>query len=214
MNEELLEKTLLYIEERFKNDYSGHDYYHSVRVYKLATSICKEEDADLEIIQLASLLHDVDDYKLFGGNVGEYSNAESFLRNNKISDEKINIICNIISTISFKGTDTQVPKSKEGKIVQDADRLDAIGAIGIARTFAYGGSKNRAMYIPNEKPQENMNFEQYSKSNGTTINHFYEKLLKLKALMNTEAGKKIAQSRHEYMENFLSEFYNEWNGIL
>ncbi len=214
MNEELLEKTLKYIKERFKDDYSGHDYYHSIRVYKLATSICKEENGDLEIVQLASLLHDVDDYKLFGGNAGEYSNAEIFLKDNKIPDIKIKLICDIISSISFKGTGKQVPQSKEGKIVQDADRLDAIGAIGIARTFAYGGSKNRALHIPNEKARDNMNFEEYSTSNGTTTNHFYEKLLKLKDLMNTEAAKKRAESRHKYMENFLDQFFNEWDGII
>lgn len=213
MNENLLEKTLLYIKKRFQDDYSGHDYYHSIRVYKLATTICKEENGDLEIVQLAALLHDVDDYKLFGGNVGACSNAEIFLRENKIPDTKIRAICDIISSISFKGTDTQIPQSKEGKIVQDSDRLDAIGAIGIARVFAYGGSKDRALHIPSEKPQVNMNFEEYSKSNGTSINHFYEKLLKLKDLMNTETAKKIAISRHKYMEDYLSEFFDEWDGI-
>ncbi len=214
MNEDLLEKTLSYIKDRFQNDYSGHDYYHSVRVYNLATCICKEENANLEIVQLTSLLHDVDDYKLFGGNASTYSNAETFLKNNKISDTKIELICSIIESISFKGTDSKVPKSLEGKIVQDADRLDAIGAIGIARTFAYGGSKNRFMHVPTEKPRDNMNFEEYSTLNGTTINHFYEKLLKLKALMNTETAKKIAESRHKYMENFLSEFFDEWDGLI
>jgi Predicted HD superfamily hydrolase len=214
MNKDLLEKTLQYIQERFQNDYSGHDYYHSVRVYKLATSICKGENADLEIVQLAALLHDVDDYKVFGGSVGASSHAEEFLKRNKITDTKIKAICEIIATISFKGTDTQIPKSLEGKIVQDADRLDAIGAIGIARTFAYGGSKNRSMHIPNEKPREDMNGEEYSKSNGTTINHFYEKLLKLKGLMNTKTAKCIAESRHKYMENFLNEFLYEWEGLI
>ncbi|EKQ55902.1 MULTISPECIES: HD domain-containing protein [unclassified Clostridium] len=214
MNKDLLEKTLLYIQEKFQNDYSGHDYYHSIRVYKLATSICKRENADLEIVQLAALLHDVDDYKLFGGNVGTSSSAEVFLMSNKIADIKIKAICDIIESISFKGTDTQIPKSLEGKIVQDADRLDAIGAIGIARTFAYGGSKNRSMHIPNEKPRENMNVEEYTKSKGTTINHFYEKLLKLKSLMNTETAKTLAESRHKYMENFLNEFFNEWDGLI
>lgn len=212
MNEDLLEKVLLYIEARFKNDYSGHDYYHSIRVYKLASSICKEENADLEIVQLASLLHDVDDYKLFGGNAGAYSNAEAFLRDNKIAESKIRMICDIISSISFKGTGTLVPRSLEGKIVQDADRLDAIGALGIARAFAYGGSKNRIMHIPNEKPRENMNFKEYSNSNGTSINHFYEKLLRLKDLMNTDTAKKVAEYRHKYMENFLAEFFDEWDG--
>lgn len=214
MNKDLLEKTLLYIQERFQNDYSGHDYYHSIRVYKLATSICKGENADIEIVQLAALLHDVDDYKLFGGNVGTSSNAEAFLMSNKIAGIQIKAICDIIASISFKGTDTQIPRSLEGKIVQDADRLDAIGAIGIARTFAYGGSKNRSMHIPNEKPREDMNVEEYTKSNGTTINHFYEKLLKLKALMNTETAKTLAESRHKYMENFLNEFLNEWEGLI
>lgn len=214
MNIDLLEKTLLYIKERFQDDYSGHDYYHSVRVYKLATSICKGENADLEIVQLAALLHDIDDYKVFGGNVGASSNAKGFLMRNNIDDTKIKAICEIIETISFKGTDTQIPKSLEGKIVQDADRLDAIGAIGIARTFAYGGSKNRSMHIPNEKPREYMNAEEYTKSNGTTINHFYEKLLKLKDLMNTETAKTLAESRHKYMENFLNEFLNEWEGLI
>lgn len=214
MNEDLLEKTLSYIKDIFKNDYSGHDYYHSLRVYNLATSICKEEHGNLEITQLASLLHDVDDYKLFGGNGSNYSNAETFLKNNNIPDEKINLICNIIGSISFKGTDSKVPESLEGKIVQDADRLDAIGAIGIARTFAYGGSKNRSMHIPNEKPRDNMNFEEYSTLNGTTINHFYEKLLNLKDLMNTDTAKKLAESRHKYIQNFLSEFFNEWDGLI
>lgn len=214
MNEDLLEKTLLYIKDIFNNDYSGHDYYHSVRVYNLSTSICKVENANLEIVQLASLLHDVDDYKLFGGNASTYSNAETFLKNNNIPDKKINLICNIIGSISFKGTDSQIPESLEGKIVQDSDRLDAIGAIGIARTFAYGGSKNRSMHIPNEKPRDNMNFEEYSTLNGTTINHFYEKLLNLEDLMNTDTAKKIAESRHKYMENFLSEFFNEWDGLI
>lgn len=214
MNDELLEKTLLYIKARFENDYSGHDYYHSVRVYKLATSICKEEKADLEIVQLAALLHDVDDYKLFGGEAGTYSNAETFLKANNIPDTKIKAICYIISTISYKGTDTQIPQSMEGKIVQDADRLDALGAIGIARTFAYGGSRNRDLYIPNEKPKDNMSFEEYSTSNGTSINHFYEKLLKLKDMMNTGTAKKIAEARHKYMEEFLEEFFNEWDGRI
>lgn len=213
MNKDLLEKTLLYIKEKFENDYSGHDYYHSVRVYKLAYSICKKENADLEIVQLAALLHDVDDYKLFDGKAGACTNAEAFLKENKVSGAKINTICSIISSISFKGTDTKIPESIEGKIVQDADRLDAIGAIGIARTFAYGGSRNRSMHIPDEKPRDNMNFQEYSTSNGTSINHFYEKLLKLKDLMNTETAKKIAESRHKYMEDFLSEFYGEWNGV-
>lgn len=213
MNEDLLKKTMIYIKERFKNDFSGHDYYHSIRVYKLADYICRKENADLETVQLSALLHDVDDYKLFEKGAGGFSNAEAFLKDNKVPTEKINAICNIISSVSFKGTDTKVPESIEGKIVQDADRLDAIGAIGIARAFAYGGSRNRVMHDPSEKPRENMNFEEYSTSKGTSINHFYEKLLKLKDLMNTETAKKIAAHRHKYMEDFLSEFFREWDGL-
>ncbi|MFA6076051.1 MAG: HD domain-containing protein [Negativicutes bacterium] len=212
MDEKLLEKTLLHIRDRFKNDYSGHDYYHSVRVYKLATTICKTENANLEIVQLAALLHDVDDYKLFGGRMGDFSNAESFLKHSNISKTKINIMCEIISTISFKGTGIQIPKSQEGKIVQDADRLDAMGAIGIARVFAYGGNNNRVLHIPDKKPMDDMNAEQYSNCKGTSINHFYEKLLKLRDLMNTKAAKELAESRHRCMEMFLEEFSEEWDG--
>lgn len=214
MNKELLEKTLEYVKERFKEDFSGHDYYHTLRVYKLAASICNEEKADLEIVQLAALLHDVDDYKLFGKNEGKITNAELFLRENNVSEEKINAINDIIASISFKGTDTKVPETIEGKIVQDADRIDAIGAIGIARAFAYGGSRNRSMYDPDEKPRDHMDFEEYSKNKGTTINHFYEKLLKLKDMMNTESGRRVAENRHKYMEDFLNEFYHEWEGRI
>lgn len=214
MDEKFLEKTLLFIKDIFKNDGSGHDFYHSLRVYNIATSICKEENADLEIVQLASLLHDIDDYKLFGGKIGSCSRAKEFLEANNISTKKINAICEIISSISFKGKDTQIPKTIEGKIVQDADRLDAIGAIGIARVFAYGGSINRAIYIPEEKPLEDMNEEEYYNHKGTSINHFYEKLLKLRGLMNTETAKKLAESRNKYMQDFLNEFFLEWEGKI
>lgn len=210
MNKKLLKNTLEYVEERFKGDFSGHDYYHTLRVYKLATTICNQERANLEIVQLAALLHDVDDYKLFDKNNDSTTNAELFLRKNNVSEENIKLICDIIATISFKGKDTKVPETIEGKIVQDADRIDAIGAIGIARAFAYGGSRNRSMYDPSEKPRDDMSFEEYSKNTGTTINHFYEKLLKLKDMMNTECGKKVAEERHKYMEDFLRQFYSEW----
>ena len=143
-----------------------------------------------------------------------FYNAKTFLKNLEFSDEKIESICHIISQVSFKGTDSVVPDTIEGKIVQDADRLDAIGAIGIGRTFAYGGSHKTPMHIPNMEIKENMSAEEYYKNVGTTINHFYEKLLKLKDLMNTETAKKMAHHRHEYMQEFLKEFYDEWEGII
>lgn len=211
MDTELLKKGLLFIKEIFAKDYSGHDYYHSVRVLNLATTICKEEGGDLEIVQLAALLHDVDDYKLFHSE-GAYVNAINFMQTNGYSEEVIISICNLISSISFKGTGTVIPDRLEGRIVQDADRLDAIGAIGIARTFAYGGSKSRSIYNPEDKPKEAMSFEEYKNNNGSSINHFYEKLLKLKDLMNTGTGKKIAEHRHAYMKGYLDEFYAEWDG--
>jgi uncharacterized protein len=212
MNNELLGASLQFIKDIFANDFSGHDYYHSVRVLNLATNICNAEKGDLEIVQMAAILHDVDDYKLFD-STGLCTNAIKFMQSNGFSDDLVKSICNIISSISYKGTDTIIPDTLEGRIVQDADRLDAIGAIGIARTFAYGGSKNRNIYDPEDKPNETINFEEYKNSNGSSINHFYEKLLKLKELMNTETGKKLAENRHEYMKGYLQEFHAEWDGI-
>lgn len=212
MNDNLIEKTKEYVKEFFKNDFSGHDYYHTMRVYNLAKSIAKSEGGDIEIVGLSALLHDVDDYKLVEKNDEPFHNAKVFLRSNKVDENKINDICRVISTISYKGTDTVTPVTLEGKIVQDADRLDAIGAIGIGRTFAYGGSRNISMHIPGLEYKENMNAEEYYKNKGTTISHFYEKLLKLKELMNTDTAKKMAEDRHTYMENFLNEFFEEWDG--
>lgn len=214
MNEKLIEQTKKYVEEFFKGDSSGHDYCHTLRVYNLAKTISEKEGGNQEIIVLAALLHDVDDYKIIGDNGIPFYNAKTFLKNNNVDEGKIAEICNVISTISFKGTDTVAPASIEGKVVQDADRLDAIGAIGIGRTFAYGGKVGRPMHNPDIKYNENMTAEQYYKNVGTSINHFYEKLLKLKELMNTETAKKMAESRHIYMENFLNEFYREWDGEL
>lgn len=180
----------------------------------MAKTISEKEGGNQEIIVLAALLHDVDDYKIIGENGIPFYNAKTFLKNNNVDEDEIAEICNVISTISFKGVDTVAPTSIEGKVVQDADRLDAIGAIGIGRTFAYGGKVGRPMHNPDIKYNENMTAEQYYKNVGTSINHFYEKLLKLKELMNTETAKKMAESRHIYMENFLNEFYKEWAGEL
>lgn len=158
----------------------------------MAKTLSKVEGGNKKIIELAALLHDIDDYKLVKNNKESYHNAKTFLRKNNVKEETIEEVCNVISTISYKGTDTKVPETIEGKIVQDADRLDAIGAIGIGRTFAYGGSRGISMHIPGYEYKENMNEEEYCNNRGTTISHFYEKLLKLKELMNTEEAKRIA----------------------
>lgn len=210
--EDITNKAIEYVKEFFKKDFSGHDYYHTIRVYNLAKQICEVENGNPEIVALSALLHDVDDCKIVGKQKEKFKNAKTFLRSQNYSEDKIERICHIISQVSFKGKDTEKPDSVEGMIVQDADRLDAIGAIGIGRTFAYGGSHKIPMHIPDLKYKENMTEEEYFSNIGTTINHFYEKLLKLKDLMNTETAKKIAQNRHDYMEKFLEEFYIEWDG--
>lgn len=202
-----------YIKEIFSGDSSGHDYYHTMRVYKLATEIAKQENADTNIVQLAALLHDVDDIKLSPETYNTKKNAVDFMTANKVSTDIINIVCKIIDEVSFVGTDQVVPSTIEGKCVQDADRLDAIGAIGIARTFAYGGTRGRKIYDPDIKPKTGMSKEEYQKEKNTTsINHFYEKLLLLKDMMNTTTGKKLAEHRQAVMEEFLKEFMAEWKG--
>lgn len=211
-NINIVDSAIEYVKEIFKNDFSGHDYFHTMRVYNLAVTIAKSENADLELVSLAALLHDVDDAKLSPDTHSEKVNAVSFVKSHNLPKDKIDKICAIINEISFAGTDSVTPKSIEGKCVQDADRLDAIGAIGIARAFAYGGNRNRQMYNPDIKPLENMNNESYIKNeNSTTINHFYEKLLLLKNMMNTNTAIKIAQKRDDFMKAYLDEFFAEWN---
>ena len=197
----------------FSGDSSGHDYYHTVRVYRIATEIAKQEYADVNIVQLAALLHDVDDKKLSPETHGIKKNAVDFMTANGVDADIINIVCKNIEEVSFAGTDSVVPSTIEGKCVQDADRLDAIGAIGIARTFAYGGSRGRKIYDPDIKPRIGMSKEEYEKNmNSTSINHFYEKLLVLKDMMNTTAGKKMAENRQAVMQENLNEFLAEWIG--
>ena len=209
----IIENALKYVEKLFKTDYSGHDFFHTLRVYKMATNIAIKENADLEIVQLAALLHDVDDVKLSPETHKNKDKARSFLTTNNVSETNIEIICQLIDEISYRGNDSVTPKTLEGKCVQDADRLDAIGAIGIARAFAYGGNHNRVMHNPDIHPNLDMTAEKYRNNVSTTINHFYEKLFKLKDLMNTDIAKSIAQGREKYMKDYISEFMDEWEGI-
>ena len=208
----MIERAKQYIEEIFAADSSGHDAFHTLRVLHLAERIAKIEGADVQVVQLAALLHDVDDRKLSPETCHNQGRARAFLQNEGMDAAKIDEICRIIAEISFKGTDTVAPATLEGKCVQDADRLDAIGAIGIGRAFAFGGSRGRKMYDPAEPPVTNMDAAAYHNNKGHTINHFYEKLLLLKDMMNTDAAREIAARRHKYMEEFLAEFYAEWQG--
>ena len=210
--EKIISDARAYIKEIFKDDSSGHDYYHSLRVEKMAVRIARNEDVDPFIVSLAALLHDVDDRKLFHDTYENKEHAVSFLKTHGMDEEQTGRICLIIDQVSYRGTDSIVPTTIEGMCVQDADRLDAIGAIGIARAFAYGGSHNRSIYDPEIKPVIGMTQEEYYNHQSTSINHFYEKLFLLKDLMNTESGKKIAMKRTEFMENYIAEFIREWNG--
>ncbi len=212
MDEGTFERAKEFARKLFEGDSSGHDIYHTVRVHDLARTICAQEGGDMDMVRLAALLHDVDDRKLFGDN--GFMNARTFMDSESIPVEDQLFICDIISQVSFKGKDSVVPGTLEGKIVQDADRMDAIGAIGIARAFAYGGSKGRAMYIPGDAPKEGMSEKEYFSNQGTSVNHFHEKLLLLKDMMNTETAKRMAQHRHDYMVGYLDEFMSEWEGRL
>ena len=209
-----LSNTISFVKKTLENAESGHDFYHIERVYKNAQLIAQTENCNLEIVQLAALLHDIADSKFHNGDetIGPKT-ALDFLTSQNVDQTTINHVVKIIENISFKGGNFQRDfNSIELQIVQDADRLDAIGAIGIARTFNYGGYKNNPMHIPNLEPKLNMTKDEYKKHQGSTINHFYEKLLLLKDLMNTESGKKIAEQRHQFMLTFLEQFYAEWDG--
>ena len=212
MTTELIERAQTYVKDKFENEFSGHDYFHTLRVYKMATKIAQSEGANVEIVQLSALLHDVDDRKISPETYQTQANARSFLLSSGVDDDIVENICKIIREISFGGNDT-VPTSIEGGCVQDADRLDAIGAIGIARAFAYGGNHRRLMHHPDIKPNLNMTKEEYRKSESTTINHFYEKLFKLTLLMNTQTAIQIAKEREAYMKEFVDKFLAEWEGI-
>lgn len=210
----LINNTILFVKQKLENAEGGHDWFHIERVYKNALLIAKEEVCNLQIVQLGALLHDIADSKFHNGDelVGPKMTQE-FLESQNVSEDIINHVINIIENISFKGGNFEKKfASIELDIVQDADRLDAIGAIGIARAFNYGGFKNRTLYDPKTAPNTQMTSEEYKHSQAPTINHFYEKLLLLKDKMNTQTAKQIAQERHRYMEGFLAQFYAEWEG--
>jgi len=214
MDKELIiNKTKEYAKTKLKGEGTGHDWFHILRVYKTSIYIGKKENVDMFVVELAALLHDIADWKFNEGNsdVGPKLSRQ-WLDSLGVNDDIIDKVTKIIATMSFKGgTTNAMQETMEGKVVQDADRLDAIGAMGIARAFAYGGYKERELYNPNIEPQKYKNFEQYKKSVSTTVNHFYEKLLLLKDLMNTESGKSMAIERHKFMENYLDQFFKEWD---
>lgn len=205
--------TINFVKEKLEGAEAGHDWFHIERVWKLSKKIAEKEGGNLEVIELSALLHDIADPKFHNGDETlALKISKDFLEEIHVNAELIEQVLFVIKNISFKNR-AEAPENPplELQIVQDADRLDAIGAIGIARTFNFGGFKNNLMYHPEIKPNLGMNKEEYKKSNGTTINHFYEKLLLLKDLMNTETAKKIASERHDFMLQFLDEFYKEWN---
>jgi len=214
--EQIISNTETFVKSVLKDAEGGHDWFHILRVWNNAKLIAKEENVDLFIVELGALLHDIADSKFHNGDesIGPKI-ARVFLEEQQVDNITINHVEQIISNISYKGGNfEQKFKSPELDVIQDADRLDAIGAVGIARCFNYGGFKDRPLYNPSIKPNLNQTKEEYKNSNAPTINHFYEKLLLLKEKMNTKTGKKIAENRHIYMETFLQQFYNEWEGKL
>ena len=212
--EQIIEGTVEFVKEVLANAEGGHDWWHIYRVWKSAKQIAQSEDVDLFVVELGALLHDIADSKFHDGDetVGPRI-AKEFLQSLKVDEETITHVENVITNISFKGgNQEQKFKSAELDVIQDADRLDALGAIGIARTFNYGGHKNREIYNPEIKPNLNMSKEEYKNSDAPTLNHFYEKLLLLKDRMNTKSGKRMAEQRHDFMKLYLEQFYMEWEG--
>lgn len=211
----LIETTINFVKEKLVDAEGGHDWFHIERVHKNTLLIAKEESCNLLVCELGALLHDIADSKFHNGDetIGPKT-ARDFLEKENVSEEIIDHVIKIIENISFKGGNFEKKfHSIELEIVQDADRLDAIGAIGIARCFNYGGFKNRTLYNPEIQPNLNMTKDEYKNADSPTINHFYEKLLLLKDKMNTKTGKKIAADRHLYMEGFLKQFFAEWEGL-
>jgi uncharacterized protein len=215
MNErDILQQTREHVRGLLAGEGTGHDWHHALRVCRSALAIGREEGADLFLIELAALLHDVADWKFAGGDheAGPRA-ARAWLSKLDVPQATIDHVCEIIASLSFKGAGVATPmRSLEGQCVQDADRLDALGAIGIARTFAYGGHKGQPLHDPDSRPELHATFDAYKRGGGSSVNHFYEKLLLLKDRMNTAAGKRLAAERHAYMERFLEQFLAEWAG--
>lgn len=204
-----IDATSDFMKEGFTGESTGHDWWHIYRVWQTSKKIALQEKADLFITEAAALLHDLDDWKF--NDDDKPIKAEKWMRDQELAEEEIEKILQIIKQVSFKGAGVATPMSSlEGKVVQDADRLDALGAIGIARAFAYGGSRDRELYNPDKKPQNHDTFDAYKNDKGHTINHFYEKLLLLKDRMNTTTGQLMALERHAFMEVYLEQFYQEW----
>lgn len=208
----IIHKIELYAKEKLGNDITGHDYYHSDRVRNLAKKIASKEGANMFICEVAALVHDVIDYKFVKDQGTALRELLHFLKELGLEGNDIDQIIYIVTNISFNGGNNDPVETLEAQVVQDADRLEAIGAIGIARTMMFGGAKGRTLHIPNLEPRHKLTTEEYRNGMSTTINHFYEKLLKLKDLMNTETAKEIACKRHDFLVEYLDEFYMEWNG--
>jgi len=211
---EVIQKTAEHIRSLLSGEGSGHDWWHIRRVWNTARRIGRDEQVTMAVVELAALLHDIADWKFHHGDEKEGPRkAREWLQSLSVEKGIIGHVCTIIEELSYKGAGTATPMStREGMVVQDADRLDAIGAIGIARAFAYGGYKKRTLYDPGTKPTMHNSVEEYKKNNGTTINHFHEKLLLLKDRMNTNTAKRIAEERHRFMEEYLRRFHQEWDG--
>ncbi len=212
MKETIIQNAVEYVREVFRADCGGHDAAHTVRVWRTACRLAEAEGADRFIVELAALLHDVDDVKLSPETHDGKDRAAAFLRGQGLEEDVIRRVCGIIGEVAYAGRDSVVPASIEGKCVQDADRLDALGAVGIARAFAYGGSHGRVMHDPESRPDPDMSGEAYRRHISTTVDHFYEKLFLLKDMMNTDAARAVAERRDRYMRRWLEEFLAEWEG--
>lgn len=210
----VIQRTRDHVRSALEGDGSGHDWWHVERVRKTALSLAREEGADLFITELGALLHDIADWKFYADVEAGPRAAREWLESLSVEPHIVDQVCEIVRDISFKGAGVNTGmRTLEGRVVQDADRFDALGAIGIARAFAYGGSKNRVMHEPDAVPVLHASFDAYKNSRGTTLNHFYEKLLLLKDRMNTPTGKRLAEERHVFMEEYLRRFYEEWEGM-
>jgi len=215
-DKQIIDKTAEFVKEKFSGEGTGHDWWHMYRVWQLAKKINKSEKANQLIVELGALLHDIADWKFHDGDMEAGPKAaREWLESITVQEPVIQHIEDIIRNVSFKGAGVASNMSTlEGKIIHDADKIDALGAIGIARTFAYGGANAREMYNPDKKPKDHKDFEAYKNDKGPTVNHFYEKLLLLKDRMYTDTAKRMAEKRHTYMEKYLDTFFKEWEGKI